>query len=401
MKKIFKYGLFILIAVIAPFVIANEILRWTWFRNYPLKKITRWDAQLIHTLKPNFKGSLPIGVVTADAWQGKNAYWHMQTNSQQFRSMEEIKPRQPGVFRIICLGDSVTMGLEVDDQYTYPAQLQPIINWALNGRIKVEVINAGVWGYSSRQGLVYLDQRLLKYDPDLVILEFGINDSRSALLPHYPDKQIIKGDITNGWRKLYYSPLGAFSLIIYEQPLVVFIKNFMLVLDVADLMRKLEQMDKNKIPKQSGLEPGRYKNIRVPPKDFIENYMQFIILAKQKGFRLMFYIPYGNPAIFRYQVLGLAQEYKIPVKDFSGRFDSPNLQELVNNPVHKQLLTFYREKLGDEFLKKNPRYLVSTDNGIHLNAVGKRIVAEEMARTIISAFPSPINPAPAPKPAQP
>ena len=386
MKRFFKYFLFVIIAALAPFVIANEILRWTWFRNYPLMKITRWDTQLIHTLKPNFKGIMPIGVVTADAWQGKNAYWHMQTNSQQIRAPWEIKPKPPGVFRIICLGDSITMGLEVDDQYTYPAQMQSVLNKILSGRARVEVINAGVWGFSSRQGLVYLDQRLLKYDPDLVILEFGINDSRSALLSHYRDKQIIKGDIKNGWKKLYYSPLGAFFLIVYEQPLVVFIKNFMLILDVAAFMRKLEQMDKNKIQKQPGLELGRHKNLRVPPKDFIENYIQFIILAKQKGFRLIFYIPYGTPAIFRYQVLGLAQEYKIPVADFSGRFDSPNLQGLVNNPEYNQLLTFYREKLGDEFLKKNPRYLVSTDNGIHLNAVGNRIAAEEMAKYISDIY---------------
>jgi len=386
MKNFSKYALFILIAALAPFVIANEILRWTWFRNYPLMRITRWDTQLIHALKPNFKGTMPIGVVTADAWQGKNAYWHMQTNSQQFRAMEEIKPRQPGVFRIICLGDSVTMGLEVDDQYTYPAQMQTVLNKILSGRARVEVINAGVWGFSSRQGLVYLDQRLLKYEPDLVILEFGINDSRSALLPHYPDKQIIKGDIGNGWKKLYYSPLGAFFLIIYKQPLVVFIKNFMIVMDVAAFMRNLEQMDKNKIQKKTGQEPGRYKNLRVPPRDFIDNYMQFIILAKQKNFRLMFYVPYAGPALFRNQALGLAREYKIPVADFSGRFDNPNLKELANNPEHNQLLNFYREKLGDEFLKKNPRYLVSTDNGIHLNAVGNRMVAEEMAKYISDLY---------------
>jgi lysophospholipase L1-like esterase len=390
MKKFFKYALFVLIAVLAPFVIANEVLRWAWLRNYPLMQITKWDTLLIHALKPEFNGNLKMGVVTADAWQGKNAYWSMQTNSQQIRGREQIGMKPPGVFRILCLGDSITMGLEVDDQYTYPSQLQALLSRKLNGRPQVEVINAGVWGYSSRQGLAYLDRRLLQYQPDLVILEFGINDSRRALLSRFPDKKIIRGDIDRGWKKLYYSPVGALILVLYEQPLVVFIKNLMLTMNVAAFMKGLSQLDKNAIQKHAGHEAEGKLNPRVTPRDFLENYMQFIILARQKKFPLMFYIAYDTPEIYRRQMLDLAREYKIPTVDFAGRFENPSIIELESDPELTRLLVYYREKLGDEFLKKNPRYLVSTDNGIHPNAVGNLLVARTMAEYIANLyFPQP------------
>jgi len=396
MRKVIKFSIFFLIAVLAPFVIANEALRWTWYRNYPLAKITRWDTQLIYCLKPNFSGHFPIGLVTGDAWKGKNAYWQLKINSQQIRSPYKVNPKTANSYRIVCLGDSITFGLEVDDQYTYPAQLQSILNNSSGRPLNAEVINAGVWGFSSRQGLVYLEQRLLKYEPDLVILEFGINDGQSSLMARYPDREIIRGDIASGWKKIYASPLSAFFLVIDVQPLVVFSKHLILMMRVGILMANLGQIDKAGIKTrgigQENINSRRYHKLRVPPKDFRDNYLQFIALSKQEGFGLMFYIPYGVPEVFRKQILSLANQYRIPVLDFSDRYESITLKELTSHPEYNRLLGYYRNKVGDEFLKKHPRFLISTDNGVHLNAVGNRVVAEDMARIILSNYTVPAKP---------
>ncbi|MEZ4290376.1 MAG: hypothetical protein R3E53_07505 [Myxococcota bacterium] len=42
--------------------------------------------------------------------------------------------------------------------------------------LQVEVLNAGVSGYSNAEALLYLERELLKYDPDLVLLSFFAND---------------------------------------------------------------------------------------------------------------------------------------------------------------------------------------------------------------------------------
>ncbi len=83
------------------------------------------------------------------------------------------------MFRIICLGDSCTYGSNVDWDQTYPARLQVVLN---NGddEPRIEVLNAGVSGYTSYQGFRYLQEDLIRYKPDLVTLYFGPNDMRTS-----------------------------------------------------------------------------------------------------------------------------------------------------------------------------------------------------------------------------
>lgn len=198
MKKFLKYSLFTIIAVIAPFLIANEVLRWTWFSNYPFKKMSRWDMLLIHSLPSNLRVRLPVGTMAPKVWEGKDAYWQLTVNSQKIRAPREIAAKTAGSFRILCLGDSITFGLDVDDNQTYPHQLEQILKQTTSAPSKPEVINAGVWGYTSRQGLIYLREKLLQFHPDLVIIEFGFNDSNAAMLSFNKDRKIMAGNIRNG-----------------------------------------------------------------------------------------------------------------------------------------------------------------------------------------------------------
>lgn len=65
------------------------------------------------------------------------------------------------------------MGYEVDFEETFSQVLERELRRA---DLEVEVLNAGVSGYSNGEALLYLERELLKYDPDVVVLSFFGND---------------------------------------------------------------------------------------------------------------------------------------------------------------------------------------------------------------------------------
>jgi hypothetical protein len=81
--------------------------------------------------------------------------------------------KPPGTSRIVSLGDSFTIGYEVAEHETFSSVLER----ELRARgLAVEVLNAGVSGYSNAEELLYLERELLRYDPDLVLVSFSPND---------------------------------------------------------------------------------------------------------------------------------------------------------------------------------------------------------------------------------
>ena len=65
-------------------------------------------------------------------------------------------PKPPTAYRIVCLGGSTTYGDGVEDwHFTYPALLQDSLR--ARGIGDVEVVNAGVSGYSSYESVVNLE----------------------------------------------------------------------------------------------------------------------------------------------------------------------------------------------------------------------------------------------------
>lgn len=74
--------------------------------------------------------------------------------------VDESLPERP---LVVCLGDSLTA-------HGYPQEMQKLLH--------VRVVNAGVGGNTSRQGLARLEKDVLKRKPDVVVFFFGTNDSR-------------------------------------------------------------------------------------------------------------------------------------------------------------------------------------------------------------------------------
>ena len=105
-----------------------------------------------------------------------------ELNEHGLRGTSISIEKPPGVTRILCLGDNSTFGVarksasdSLDDALTanYPEIVSRVL--ARRGRTDVEVLNAGVIGYSSSHGLRALIHRWLAFEPDIVVLRFGMN----------------------------------------------------------------------------------------------------------------------------------------------------------------------------------------------------------------------------------
>jgi lysophospholipase L1-like esterase len=97
-----------------------------------------------------------------------------RTNSKGLRDHEFAYERTPGKLRIVMLGDSLTVGWGVPLEQTFSKRIERL--FAADG-IDAEVINLGVGNYNTTQEVQYFLATGQKYRPDIVVLNFFINDA--------------------------------------------------------------------------------------------------------------------------------------------------------------------------------------------------------------------------------
>jgi len=97
-------------------------------------------------------------------------------NSLGFRGPDFSPEKPPGVFRVVCLGESSTFGFHNPDTGTYPFLLETLLR-ARGGPLRVEVINAGFPYYNTGSILSLLASEVLAYSPDVVTLYAAYNDA--------------------------------------------------------------------------------------------------------------------------------------------------------------------------------------------------------------------------------
>jgi lysophospholipase L1-like esterase len=125
-----------------------------------------------------------------DAYRGYRLRPHYKDNgtehnAQGFRRSKSVtQKKHNGMYRIILMGGSTAYGMPASGVFgTYPISNNETIDYYLElflnkvwGQQLFEVINAAVPGYWTHQHLIYLNQELLAYGPDMVIFLDGHND---------------------------------------------------------------------------------------------------------------------------------------------------------------------------------------------------------------------------------
>ncbi len=258
-------------------------------------------------------------------------------------------PKPPGTYRILCMGDSCTaMG-----SGSYPAVLQRRLDLVVRPDRRFEVINGGVFSYSSLQGLRLFRHRLADVEPNLVTVYYGWNDH--YLTTAYPDTVLGGDDLPEPLALRLLRPFRLFQL---TQKVVH--------------TSQMYWLEKQRV--------GR-KLYRVPPDDYRNILTEFVALSRERGaVPLLFTAPHNHslgrvPAY--YVESGLAEsaealirihhEYNEITREVAARtraelldldraFDGHNKDDLfINDGVHPNrhgrhlivaLLLDHLEKMG-------------------------------------------------------
>ena len=114
-------------------------------------------------------------------------------NSEGFRGPEFLKEKPDNTYRIFVIGGSTTFGYE-NDYETWPYYLQEIFD-TLDLNYNVEIINAGISSGFSGSETKLIREKILNYNPDLLMVYDGWNDVREQL--GEPQGRIAEPEMAN------------------------------------------------------------------------------------------------------------------------------------------------------------------------------------------------------------
>jgi lysophospholipase L1-like esterase len=152
-------------------------------------------------------------------------------NSDGYKDAEFTVHKDSGVIRIVMLGDSITKGTGVELGKTFSDRLEDMLNRkisALKPGLRYEVMNFGVGGYNIESEIETLKVYALKYDPDVVVLNYFFNDNEEYSFNYWffldkndstpAEKNLVyqyylKSDSFNLQRILLHSHLYTFCLV--------------------------------------------------------------------------------------------------------------------------------------------------------------------------------------------
>lgn len=271
-------------------------------------------------------------------WQLEPAgrVWESYINSLGFRGREVSIQKPPGTIRVLCLGGSSTYGDGVrETDKVYPGVLERLLRKRFPDR-RIEVLNAGISGYTTYQALLYLKRDLLQLDPDVVTLYFAHNDGNNPT--HYKTYKELHEIATrrSDWVRAVQRLLRRSRLYVGWSNLIGYVKREWIAGE--DLARRVPS---------------------VPEEDFKENLREFVRLSRERGFELVF-LPEVTAGLF---------SDPLPYKEYYDAMAEVGGAEGV--PVVDTLGAF-RARWEDGLLYDN----------VHPTEVGHRLLAERLYETL-------------------
>ncbi len=239
-----------------------------------------------------------------------NPVWEIALNAEGFRDEELPRTKPPGSFRIACIGDSWTFGANVGHDDAYPRRLAALVQAEYPGR-RCDVLNLGVLGYTSFQGLRLLDQGVMDLEPDIVVAGYAMNDADVA---GYRDKDVTGSPQPKDLRATLASAIA-------ESEMVKLLKYFALLTTyepktIGDHLRAKAQAAPGAETAVDYAELEEWT--RVSPADYETNMEALVDRAREGGARVILLFNELWPESPYRQVLGrVAAAKSVPLIDSS------------------------------------------------------------------------------------
>jgi len=166
------------------------------------------DAKLVYELRPG-ASTVREGILYQNNLQG--------FRDDEFTALPPLKDE----YRIVVIGDSVAWGWGVEMAQAWPQQLEKLLG-ETHGKT-IRVYNMAVNGYSTQQEVRLLETKGLAYQPDLVILNYALNDptiEEGGMWPYFQPitrwevlyrAKIFYAGIKRAWRQYSQDPSAATS----------------------------------------------------------------------------------------------------------------------------------------------------------------------------------------------
>lgn len=120
----------------------------------------------------------------------------IQINKYGFRGDNFNIPKKPNTFRIFAIGESSTFGWKGVNSHelAWPAQLEKRLQAAYPNQT-IEIINAGVPGYTSVEQRVNYMLRISQLEPDALLIYHGNNDIDWSWAPNIKTNLIYEREV--------------------------------------------------------------------------------------------------------------------------------------------------------------------------------------------------------------
>ena len=304
-------------------------------------------------------------------------------NSLGFRGKEFNFEKKAGLKRILILGDSMTFGLGVTDDQTFPYQLEEILK---QKQPNTEVINAGYAdGFSPDSFYLFMQDRGWNLKPDVVMMAFFIyNDlaDLSETVWEETDEHGLPLKITSCCRVVDGGNLRSRSINFkYKNPILRELHIYFLLANYWEKHVKTRETVENSVVKRDSLQGCTLVKdcLEVNFKQEEEKTFKVISelgrLAETKGIKFIIAIlpvdyQLYNDVTGKYGAIFIPDEnYKTFLQDrLKEKFKSSGIDFIDLYPV-----------FDSQRIRGYPFY----KNDAHFNRLGNKIVAEALADYLI------------------
>jgi len=134
---------------------------------------------------PYLRGALVPGL------RFRSGLFSVEVNAYGFRGPEFAVPKPAGTFRLFAIGESSTFGWKGVRSHVqaWPALLEAKLRAAHPDR-RIEVVNAGVPGYTCVEGRINFLLRIARLEPDAILVYHGNNDLNWSWVPDVETKTV-------------------------------------------------------------------------------------------------------------------------------------------------------------------------------------------------------------------